>query len=259
MPAKQIIFDEHAREHLRSGVEQLARAVRVTLGPKGRSVVLDKKYGSPIITNDGVTIAREVELEDHFENMGAQLLKEVATKTNDISGDGTTTSVVLAHAMILEGLRNVAAGANPMVLKQGIDAASTAVIDRLKEMSTPIKGRDDIAKVATISSRDAEVGSLIADAFDKVGREGVITVEDAQGFDTEIEIVEGMQFDRGYISAYFATNQDKMEAVLDNPLVLVTDRKVSAVQDILPILEKVLQSRRPLLIIAEDLEGEALA
>jgi chaperonin GroEL len=257
--AKQLIFEAHAREHLRRGATALADAVRITMGPRGRHVVLDKKYGSPVITNDGVTIAREIELEDPFENMGAQLVKEVATKTNDIAGDGTTTSVVLAHAMIVEGLRNVAAGANPIVLKDGIDAAAAAVVAEIARLAVPVKGREDIAKVATISSRDEAIGELIAGAMDKVGKDGVITVEEGQSFGTEVELVEGMQFDRGYVSAYFATNQERMEAELENPLILVTDKKISAIQDILPVLEKVLQAGRPLLIIAEDVEGEALA
>ena len=257
--AKRLLFDEHAREHLRSGAAQLADVVRITLGPKGRNVVLDKKYGSPVITNDGVTIAREIELEDNFENMGAQLVKEVATKTNDVAGDGTTTSVVLAYAMIVEGLHMVAAGANPMVLKEGIQEATQRVVERIHQLAKPVKGRDEVAQVASIAARDEEIGNLIADAMDKVGRDGVIEVEESQSFGNEIEVVEGMQFDRGYISAYFVTDQDKMEAVLDNPLILITDKKVSAVQDILPVLEKVMQNGRPLLIIAEDLEGEALA
>jgi chaperonin GroEL len=259
MPAKQLLFDTHARDHLRRGATALADAVRITLGPKGRNVVLDKKYGAPVITMDGVTIARDIELEDHFENMGAQLVKEVAIKTNDVAGDGTTTSVVLAHAMILEGLRNLAAGANPMVLKEGIQAAADAVVAEVARQAVPVKGREDIAKVATISSRDPEIGGLIADAMDRVGRDGVISVEEGQSFGTEIEVVEGMQFDRGYVSAYFVTDQERMEAVLEDPQILVTDRKISAVQDILPVLERVLQSGRPLLIIAEDVEGEALA
>ena len=256
---KHLLFDEHAREHLRSGAAQLADVVRITLGPKGRNVVLDKKFGSPVITNDGVTIAREIELEDNFENMGAQLVKEVATKTNDIAGDGTTTSVVLAYAMIVEGLHMVAAGANPMVLKDGIEQATSRVVSRIKELSTPVKGRDEVAQVAAIAARDEEIGNLIADAMDRVGRDGVIEVEESQTFGNEIEVVEGMQFDRGYISAYFVTDQDAMEAQLENPLILITDKKVSAVADILPVLEKVMQAGRPLLIIAEDIEGEALA
>src|ERR1035437_5420621 len=256
---KQLLFDEHAREHLRTGAAQLADVVRITLGPKGRNVVLDKKFGSPVITNDGVTIAREIELEDNFENMGAQLIKEVATKTNDVAGDGTTTSVVLAYAMIAEGLHMVAAGANPMVLKEGIDQATQQVVKRINELARPVRGHDDVAQVASIAARDEEIGNLIADAMDKVGRDGVIEVEESQTFGNEIEVVEGMQFDRGYVSAYFVTNQDAMQAELENPLILITDKKVSAVQDILPVLEKVMQNGPPLLLIAEDIEGEALA
>ena len=259
MPAKQVLFDEVAREHLRSGADQLAQAVRITLGPRGRNVVLDKKYGSPVITNDGVTIAREIELEDPFENMGAQLLKEVAIKTNDIAGDGTTTSVVLANAMIAEGLHNLAAGANPMGLKQGMDLACRAVVARIQELSVPVNGRSDVAQVASISAADATIGDLIADAMDRVGKDGVITVEEGASFGTEVEVVEGMQLDRGYISAYFVTNQDNMEAELENPLVLVTDKKISSMQELLPVLERVVAQSRPLLLIAEDVEGEALA
>src|SRR5258708_5518593 len=256
---KQLLFDEHAREHLRSGAAQLADVVRITLGPKGRNVVLDKKFGSPVITNDGVTIAREIELEDNFENMGAQLVKEVAIKTNDIAGDGTTTSVVLAYAMIVEGLHMVAAGANPMVLKDGIEQATSHVVDRIKELATPVKGRDEVAQVAAIAARDEENGKLIAGAMDRVGRDGLIEVEESQTFGNEIEVVEGMQFDRGYISAYFVTDQDAMEAQLENPLILITDKKVSAVSYILPVLGMVMQAGRPLLILAGDMEGEALA
>ena len=256
---KLLLFDEVARENLRTGASALADVVRITLGPKGRNVVLDKKFGSPVITNDGVTIAREIDLEDSFENMGTQLLKEVAIKTSDIAGDGTTTSVVLAYAMIEEGLRMVAAGANPVGLKQGIEAAAKRVVDRLAEMAKPVKGRDDIAKVASVSARDEEIGNLIADSMEKVGRDGVIEVEEGQSFGTEVEVVEGMQFDRGYLSAYFVTDQARMEAVLDQPLILITDKKISAVQEILPVLEKVMQQGRPLFILAEDLEGEALA
>jgi chaperonin GroEL len=257
--AKLLIFDEAARENLRVGAGALNDVVRITLGPRGRNVVLDKKYGSPVITSDGVTIAREIDLEDSFENMGTQLLKEVAIKTNDVAGDGTTTSVVLAYAMIVEGLRMVAAGANPIALKAGIDAAAARVVKRIAELAKPIKGRDEIAQVAAISARDDEIGTLIADAMERVGREGVIEVEEGPSFGTEVEVVEGMQFDRGYVSAYFVTDQARMEAVLDNPLILVTDKKVSAVGEVLPVLEKVMQQGRPLLIIAEDVEGEALA
>ncbi|MHB8508392.1 MAG: chaperonin GroEL [Candidatus Dormibacteria bacterium] len=259
MPAKQLIFEAHAREHLRRGADQLASVVRITLGPRGRQVVIDKKYGSPVVTNDGVTIAREVELADPYENMGAQLVKEVATKTNDVAGDGTTTSVVLAHAMIVEGLLNVAAGANPMVMKAGMEKATAAAVTFIEGLAKPINGRQDIARVATVSSRDEVIGDLIADAMDRVGKDGVITVEEGQSFGTEVEVVEGMQFDRGYVSAHFVTNQERMEAELDRPLILLTDKKISAIQDILPVLEKVLQQSRPLLVIAEDLEGEALA
>ena len=256
---KQLLFDEAARDHLRQGATQLANVVRITLGPKGRNVVLDKKYGSPVITNDGVTIAREIELEDSFENMGSALLKEVATKTGDVAGDGTTTSVVLAHAMIIDGLRMVAAGANPMSLKLGIDAAAARIVARIRELSKPIKGHDEIAQVAGIAAGDEEIGRLIADAMDRVGTDGVIEVEEGQSFGTEIEVVEGMQFDRGYVSAYFVTDQEKLEAVLDDPLILLTDKKLSSVQELLPVLEKAMQAGRPLLIIAEDVEGEALA
>ena len=256
---KLLLFDEVAREKLRDGAGQLADVVRITLGPKGRNVVLDKRFGSPVITNDGVTIAREIELEDNFENMGAQLLKEVAVKTNDVAGDGTTTSVVLAYAMIEEGLRQVAAGANPVGLKLGIEAAAKRVVDRVAEMAKPVQGREEIAQVATIAARDEEIGNLIADAMDKVGRDGVIEVEEGQSFGTEVEVVEGMQFDRGYISAYFVTDQHRMEAVLDQPLILITDKKITSVPEILPVLERVMQQAKPLFILAEDVEGEALA
>ncbi|MEA2646181.1 MAG: chaperonin GroEL [Chloroflexota bacterium] len=256
---KQLLFDEAAREHLRDGATQLADVVRITLGPKGRNVVLDKKFGAPVITNDGVTIAREIELEDAFENMGSALLKEVATKTGDVAGDGTTTSVVLAHAMIVDGLRMVAAGASPVTLKQGIEAASARVVARIGELAKPIKGHDEIAQVAGISAGDPEIGQLIADAMDRVSSDGVIEVEEGQSFGTEIEVVEGMQFDRGYVSAYFVTDQDKMEAVLEDPFILITDKKVASIPEILPVLEKAMQGGRPLLIIAEDIEGEALA
>src|ERR1700730_18430681 len=257
--AKQLLFDEHAREHLRSGAAQLADVVRITLGPRGRNVVLDKKFGSPVITNDGVTIAREIELEDNFENMGAQLVKEVATKTNDIAGDGTTTSVVLAYAMIVEGIHMVAAGANPMVLKEGIQVATQVAVAKIGEVAVPVKGRNEVAQVATIAAQDEEIGNLIAEAMDRVGRDGVIDVEESQSFGNEIDVVEGMQFDRGYISAYFVTDQEKMEAVLDDPLILLTDKKITNVAEILPVLEKVMQAGSPLLIIAEDVEAEALA
>ncbi|KXG42576.1 chaperonin GroEL [Tepidibacillus decaturensis] len=257
--AKQIIFGEEARRAMLRGVDALANAVKVTLGPKGRNVVLEKKFGSPLITNDGVTIAKEIELEDPFENMGAQLVKEVATKTNDVAGDGTTTATVLAQALIREGLKNVTAGANPMVIRKGIEKAVNAAVEEIKRIAKPIEGKASIAQVAAISSADEEVGQLIAEAMEKVGNDGVITVEESKGFVTELEVVEGMQFDRGYISPYMITDTDKMEAVLEDPYILITDKKISSIQDILPVLEKVVQQGRPLLIIAEDLEGEALA
>lgn len=257
--AKEIKFSEDARRAMLRGVDALANAVKVTLGPKGRNVVLEKKFGSPLITNDGVTIAKEIELEDPFENMGAQLVKEVATKTNDVAGDGTTTATVLAQAMIREGLKNVTAGANPMVVRKGIDKAVKTAVEELKKISKQIEGRNNIAQVAAISAADEEVGELIADAMEKVGKDGVITVEESKGFQTELEVVEGMQFDRGYISPYMITDTDKMEAVLDNPYILITDKKISNIQEILPVLEKVVQTGKQLLIIAEDIEGEALA
>src|SRR5487761_671285 len=252
MPAKQLVFDENARRKLKSGVDQLAGAVKVTLGPKGRNVVLDKKFGAPTITN-------EIELEDPFENMGAQLLKEVATKTNDIAGDGTTTATVLAQAMINEGLRNVAAGANPMILKNGIQKAVDKVVEEIKARSKQVTTKEETAQVATISAADAEVGQIISDVMDKVGKDGVITVEEGKGLRFETEYVEGMEFDRGYISPYMITNADRMEAVLEDPYILITDKKISAIADILPILEKVVQGGRTLLVISEDIEGEALA
>lgn len=257
--AKQIIFNEEARHSLERGVNALAEAVRVTLGPKGRNVVLDKKFGSPLITNDGVSIAREIELEDPFENMGAQLVKEVATKTNDVAGDGTTTATVLAQAIIREGLKNVAAGANPMVVKRGIEQAVTVIVDDIKAHAKTIESKEAIAQVASISASDPTVGSLIAEAMEKVGKDGVITVEEAKGMTTELQVVEGMQFDRGYISAYMITDPDKMEATLNDPFILITDKKIGAIADILPVLEKVVQAGRQMLIIAEDIEGEALA
>lgn len=257
--AKQIIFNEDARHSLERGVNALAEAVRVTLGPKGRNVVLDKKFGSPLITNDGVTIAREIELEDPFENMGAQLVKEVATKTNDVAGDGTTTATVLAQAIIREGLKNVAAGANPMGIKRGIEKAVSAIVEDIKTNAKPIESREAIAQVASISAGDQNIGELISEAMEKVGKDGVITVEEAKGMTTELQVVEGMQFDRGYISAYMITDTDKMEAVLNDPFILITDKKIGAIADILPVLEKVVQSGRQLLIIAEDIEGEAMA
>ncbi|MGA3057722.1 MAG: chaperonin GroEL [Candidatus Limnocylindrales bacterium] len=257
--AKQIVFDETARRSLKRGVDRLAEAVKVTIGPKGRNVVLDKKFGSPTITNDGVTIARDIELEDPFENMGAQLLKEVATKTDDVAGDGTTTAVVLGQAMINEGIRNVTAGANPMQIRVGIEKAVVAVVEEIKKQSRPIDSRAEIAAIATISAADPEVGDIIAEVMDKVGKDGVVTVEEGQSLGLEKEYTEGMQFDRGYISAYFVTNPDRMETVLDTPRILITDKKISAVPDMLPALEKAVQIGRPLLIIAEDVDGEALA
>jgi len=257
--AKDIKFSEDARRAMLRGVDQLADAVKVTLGPKGRNVVLEKKFGSPLITNDGVSIAKEIELEDAFENMGAQLVKEVATKTNDIAGDGTTTATVLAQAMIREGLKNVTAGANPMVIRKGIDKAVKAAVVELSNISKKVESNQDIAQVGAISSADEEVGQLIAEAMEKVGNDGVITVEESKGFVTELEVVEGMQFDRGYISPYMVTDTDKMEAVLDNPYILITDKKITNIQEILPVLEKVVQSGKQLLIIAEDVEGEAQA
>ena len=257
--AKQILFDEEARRALGRGVDALADAVKVTLGPKGRNVVLEKKFGAPTITNDGVTIARDIELEDPFENMGAQLVKEVATKTNDIAGDGTTTATLLAQAMIHEGMRNVVAGANPMIIKKGIDRAVATLVEEIKSKSHKIEGKADIAQVATISSANEETGSLIAEAMEKVGKDGVITVEESKSMATNLSVVEGMQFDRGYISPYLVTDTDKMEAVLSNPYILITDRKINVIQDIMPVLEKVVQAGRELLIIAEDMEGEALA
>ena len=257
--AKEIRFNEEARRSLERGVNALADAVKVTLGPKGRNVVLEKKFGAPTITNDGLTIARDIELEDPFENMGAQLVKEVAIKTNDVAGDGTTTATVLAQAMIKEGMRNVAAGANPMVLKKGIKTAVDVLVDELKAVSQKVETKEAKAQVASISAGDEEVGQLIADAMEKVGDDGVITIEESKTMDTCVETVEGMQFDRGYISPYMATDADKMEAVLSNPFVFITDRKINMIQDIMPVLEKVVQSGSELLIIAEDIEGEALA
>ena len=257
--AKQLKFGEEARRALERGVNQLADTVKVTLGPKGRNVVLDKKFGSPLITNDGVTIAKEIELEDPFENMGAQLVKEVATKTNDVAGDGTTTATLMAQAIIREGLKNVAAGANPMGIKKGIMKACDAAVEGLSEMAKPIEGSSAIAQVASISAGDESIGSLIAQAMEKVGNEGVITVEESKTMKTDLKVVEGMQFDRGYASAYMATDTDKMEAVLDEPLILITDKKISNIQEILPVLEQVVQMGKKLLIIAEDVEGEALA
>ncbi|HEO8421828.1 chaperonin GroEL [Niallia sp. FSL W8-0635] len=257
--AKDIKFSEEARRAMLRGVDALADAVKVTLGPKGRNVVLEKKYGSPLITNDGVTIAKEIELEDAFENMGAKLVAEVASKTNDVAGDGTTTATVLAQAMIREGLKNVTAGANPMGIRKGMDKAIATAIEELQAISKPIEGKASIAQVAAISSADEEVGQLIAEAMERVGNDGVITIEESKGFTTELDVVEGMQFDRGYVSPYMVTDSDKMEAVLENPYILITDKKISNIQEILPVLEQVVQQGKPLLIVAEDVEGEANA
>ena len=257
--AKQIIFGEEARRSLEKGINSLADTVKITLGPKGRNVVLDKKYGAPLITNDGVTIAKEIELENPFENMGAQLVKEVATKTNDVAGDGTTTATLLAQAIIREGLKNLAAGANPMVLRSGIEAATNAAVESLKSMSVPVSGKQSIENVAANSAADPTIGKLISEAMEKVGKDGVITVEESKTMQTNLSLVEGMQFDRGYVSAYMATDTDKMEAVLDNPYILITDKKISNIQEILPLLEQVVQAGRKMLIIAEDIEGEAMA
>ncbi|ADK16745.1 60 kDa chaperonin [Clostridium ljungdahlii DSM 13528] len=257
--AKSILFGEDARKSMQEGVNKLANAVKVTLGPKGRNVVLDKKFGSPLITNDGVTIAKEIELEDPYENMGAQLVKEVATKTNDVAGDGTTTATLLAQAIIREGLKNVTAGANPMLIRQGIKIAVDKAVEEIKKISTTVKGKEDIARIAAISASDEEIGKLIADAMEKVGNEGVITVEESKTMGTELDVVEGMQFDRGYLSPYMVTDSEKMEAAIEDPYILITDKKISNIQDILPLLEKIVQQGKKLLIIAEDVEGEALA
>ena len=256
--AKEIKYGAEARKALEAGVDQLADTVRVTIGPKGRNVVLDKSYGAPLITNDGVTIAKEIELEDPFENMGAQLVKEVATKTNDVAGDGTTTATVLAQAMIKEGMKNLAAGANPIVLRKGMKKATDAAVESIVSMSEKVSGKEQIAKVAAISAGDEAVGNMVADAMEKVSNDGVITIEESKTMQTELDLVEGMQFDRGYISAYMATDMDKMEAVLDDPYILITDKKISNIQEILPLLEQIVQSGSRLLIIAEDVEGEAL-
>ena len=256
--AKEIKYGAEARAALEAGVNKLADTVRVTLGPKGRNVVLDKSYGTPLITNDGVTIAKEIELEDAFENMGAQLVKEVATKTNDVAGDGTTTATVLAQAMINEGMKNLAAGANPIVLRKGMKKASDAAVEEIARMSQPISGKAQMAKVAAISAADDSVGEMVADAMEKVSKDGVITIEESKTMKTELDLVEGMQFDRGYVSAYMATDMEKMEAVLDNPYILITDKKISNIQEILPLLEQIVQAGAKLLIIAEDIEGEAL-
>src|SRR5947209_6683059 len=258
--AKQIEFSESARQSMRVGIDTVANAVKTTLGPKGRNVALDRKLGAPTITHDGVTVAKEIELKDPFENMGAQLLKEAATKTNDVAGDGTTTATVLAQALVHEGMKNLAAGANPMQLKKGIDIATRAAVEYIKTLSTPVQGRDDIANIASNSAADREIGNLIADVMEKVGKDGVITVEESRGLGFETEYVEGMEFDRGYISAYFATNTERMIAEIDDPYILITDKKISAVADILPVLEKMLQTgRKESVIIGEDVEGEALA
>jgi chaperonin GroEL len=256
--AKQIAYGEDARKALQSGIDKLADTVKITLGPKGRNVVIDKKFGAPLITNDGVTIAKEIELEDAFENMGAQLVKEVATKTNDVAGDGTTTATVLTQAMVNEGFKNLEAGANPIVLRRGMKKATDVAVAALKEMSQPVNGKEQIARVAAISAGDEEIGNLVADAMEKVTTDGVITIEESRTMETELDLVEGMQFDRGYLSAYMCTDMDKMEAVLDEPHILITDKKISNIQDILPLLEQVVQSGARLLIIAEDIEGEAL-
>ena len=257
--AKMIQFGEEARRAMQSGVDKLANTVKVTLGPKGRNVILDKKFGSPLITNDGVSIAREIELEDPYENMGAQLVKEVATKTNDVAGDGTTTATLLAQAIIREGLKNVTAGANPILIRNGIKKAVDVAVEEIKNISKPVAGKEDIARVAAISAADEEIGTLISEAMEKVGNEGVITVEESKSMGTELDVVEGMQFDRGYVSPYMATDTEKMEALLDNPLILITDKKITNIQEILPILEQIVQNGRKLLIIAEDVEGEAMA
>ncbi len=259
MAAKNLLYDENARRALERGVNKVADAVKVTLGPKGRNVVLDKKWGSPTITKDGVTVAKEIELDDPYENMGAQLCKEVASKTNDVAGDGTTTATVLAQAIVNEGLRYVAAGGNPIAVKRGIDKAVTAVVEEIKKVAKPIKDKEQVEFVATIAGNDAEIGKQVAEAMDKVGKDGVITVEESKGRETTLEIVEGMQFDRGYISPYFVTDPERMEAVLENPLILLHEKKISSAQDFLPFLEKAAQARRPILIIAEDIEGDALA
>ncbi|MBR0140574.1 MAG: chaperonin GroEL, partial [Firmicutes bacterium] len=255
--AKEITFGEETRRKLQAGVDKLADTVKITLGPKGRNVVIEKAYGAPMIINDGVSIAREIDLEDPYENMGAQIVKEVASKTNDVAGDGTTTATLLAQAIVRDGFKNVAAGANPMVLKRGIQGAVDVAVEAIKKNSKPVVGKESIAQVASVSAGDTEIGGLIADAMDKVGNAGVITVEESKSMGTELEVVEGMQFDRGYLSAYMVTDTDKMEAVLANPDILITDKKISNIQEILPILEQVVQQGKKLLIIAEDVEGEA--
>jgi chaperonin GroEL len=260
MPAKDLLFDTEARRQLKSGIDALANAVKVTLGPRGRNVAIDKKWGAPTVTHDGVTVAKEIELENHFQNMGAQMLKQAATKTNDVAGDGTTTSTVIAQAIVTEGLRNLAAGANPMLMKRGIDAATQAVVEEIKKQSTPLKGHADIEHIAAVSANDPEIGRLLAEAMDKVGRDGVITVEEGKGLKLEVEYTEGMQFDRGYISPYFITDSTRMETSIDEPYLLITDKKISAITDIVPVLEKLVQTgRKELIIVAEDVDGEALA
>src|SRR5205085_72318 len=259
MAAKELLFDEQARRALERGVNTLAEAVKVTLGPRGRYVVLEKKFGSPSLVDDGVTIAKEIEVEDAFENMGAQLVREVASKTNDVAGDGTTTATVLAQAIVREGLKTVAAGANPMMVKKGIDKAVEAAVAEIKRLSTPVDTKGEILKVATNSAKNTQIGELIAEAMDKVGKDGVITVEESKGTQTTLELVEGMQFDKGYITPYFVTDPERMEAVLDDPLILLYEKKISSIQDLIPLLEKVARMGRPLVIIAEDVEGEALA
>jgi chaperonin GroEL len=260
MPAKDLIFDAEARRQLKTGIDALANAVKVTLGPRGRNVAIDKKWGAPTVTHDGVAVAKEIELENHFQNMGAQMLKQAATKTNDVAGDGTTTATVLAQAIVTEGLRNLAAGANPMLMKRGIDAATASVVDEIKKASTELKGHDDIEHIAGVSANDPEIGRLLAEAMDKVGRDGVITVEEGKGLKLEVEYTEGMQFDRGYISPYFITDSARMEAGIDEPYLLITDKKISAITDIVPVLEKLVQTgKKELIIISEDVDGEALA
>ena len=257
--AKSIVFNERARRALERGINAAANTVKVTLGPRGRNVVLEKKFGAPTITNDGVTIARDIELEDPYENMGAQLLKEIATKTDDVAGDGTTTAIVLGQALVREGLKNVAAGANPMLIKRGIEMAVDKAVEEIKRLAKPVEGKNQIQQVASISANDPEIGKMVADAMDKVGKDGVITTEESKTLETTVEVVEGMQFDRGYLSAYFVTDPDTMEAVLEDPFILITDKKVSAVNDLLPVLQKVAERGRPIVVIAEDVEGEALA
>src|SRR3954453_16612844 len=260
MPAKDLVFDAEARRHLKSGIDALANAVKVTLGPRGRNVALDKKWGAPTVTHDGVTVAKEIELDNHFQNMGAQMLKQAATKTNDVAGDGTTTSTVIAQAIVTEGLRNLAAGANPMLLKRGINLGTQAVVDEIKKLSIPVKGKHDIEHIAAIAANDIEIGQLLAQAMDKVGQDGVITIEEGKSLKVEVEYTEGMQFDRGYISPYFVSDVQRMEASLDAPYVLISDRKISGTTELLPVLENLVQAgHKDLLIIAEDVDAEALA